>query len=102
MAVEKHLAVKPKIHPEWFEAKVTCACGETFTSYSTKKLLKVEICSKCHPLFTGKHKIVDTAGRVEKFVNKYKKVPAAALAAAPAPAAVPAKSAKPAKKAASK
>lgn len=65
--------MKPKIHPEWVEAKVTCACGETFTSYSTKKVLRVEICSKCHPLFTGKQKIVDTEGRVEKFISKYKK-----------------------------
>lgn len=67
--------MKAKIHPEWVEAKVTCACGETFISYSTKKILKVEICSKCHPLFTGKQKIIDTEGRVEKFVSKYKKVP---------------------------
>jgi large subunit ribosomal protein L31 len=65
--------MKPKIHPDWVEAKVTCACGETFTSYSTKKVLKVEICSKCHPLFTGQQKIVDTEGRVEKFISKYKK-----------------------------
>lgn len=76
--------MKPKIHPEWVEAQVVCACGETFTSYSTKKMLRVEICSKCHPLFTGKHKIIDTEGRVEKFINKYKKKPAAAPPPAPA------------------
>lgn len=87
----KSTIVKPNIHPEWVEAKVTCACGETFTSYSTKKVLKVEICSKCHPLFTGQQKILDSEGRVEKFMSKYakKKEPAApksAAAAAPAPA----------------
>jgi large subunit ribosomal protein L31 len=65
--------MKLKIHPEFVEAQVTCACGSSFTSYSTKKVLKVEICSKCHPLFTGQQKIVDAEGRVEKFTAKYRR-----------------------------
>lgn len=63
--------VKKGIHPNYGEAVVRCACGEIFVTGSTKKELKVEICSKCHPFFTGKHKIVDTGGRVERFKKKY-------------------------------
>jgi len=63
--------VKPKIHPEYHETKVTCACGNTFVTGSTKKEIKIEICSNCHPFFTGKQKFVDSAGRVEKFLKKY-------------------------------
>ncbi len=63
--------MKKDIHPKYGEAKVTCACGETFESGSTKKELRVEICSKCHPFFTGKQKFVDTSGRVDKFKKKY-------------------------------
>jgi large subunit ribosomal protein L31 len=60
--------VKEKIHPNWFpEARVHCACGNTFTTGSTMKEIAVEICSACHPLFTGQQKLVDTAGRVDKF-----------------------------------
>ena len=59
------------IHPDYQEAVVKCACGNTFTTGSTKKELKVEICSKCHPFFTGKQKIVDAGGRVEKFMKKF-------------------------------
>ncbi len=59
--------MKEKTHPNYSEATVKCACGETFTTGSTKKNLHVEICSKCHPFFTGKQKIVDTGGRVERF-----------------------------------
>jgi len=60
--------VKDKIHPKWFpEARVHCACGATFTTGSTLKEISVEICSACHPLFTGQQKFVDTAGRVDKF-----------------------------------
>ncbi|MBV9103643.1 MAG: 50S ribosomal protein L31 [Candidatus Eremiobacteraeota bacterium] len=60
--------MKEKIHPKWFpEARVHCACGNTFTTGSTLKEIHVEICSACHPLFTGQQKFVDTAGRVEKF-----------------------------------
>lgn len=65
--------MKEKIHPEYKEAKVVCACGETFITRSTKPLIKVDICSKCHPFYTGKQKIVDTEGRVEKFMKKYGK-----------------------------
>ena len=63
--------MKKEIHPKYGPAKVTCACGETFESGSTKKELRVEICSKCHPFFTGKQKFVDTSGRVDKFKKKY-------------------------------
>jgi large subunit ribosomal protein L31 len=60
--------VKEKIHPTWYpEANVHCACGSTFTTGSTLKEIHVEICSACHPLFTGQQKFIDTAGRVEKF-----------------------------------
>ncbi|MDY6906759.1 MAG: 50S ribosomal protein L31 [Chloroflexota bacterium] len=65
--------MKEKIHPHYDEAQVTCACGNTFTTRSTKPLLKVEICSKCHPFFTGERRIVDTAGRVERFKRRYEK-----------------------------
>lgn len=62
------------IHPEYNEIKVTCSCGNSFTTRSTmKKDLHLEICSACHPFYTGKQKLVDTAGRVEKFRDKYKK-----------------------------
>src|SRR5215470_3056592 len=63
--------VKEKIHPKWFTATVVCACGNTFQTGSTVEKLHVEICSACHPFFTGKQKFVDTEGRVEKFVTKY-------------------------------
>jgi len=63
--------MKKGIHPEYKEAIVTCACGETFKTRSTKSKINVEVCSKCHPFFTGKQKYVDTAGRVEKFQRKY-------------------------------
>ena len=65
--------MRTKIHPEYYtDAKVICSCGHTFTTGSTKKTLRVELCSKCHPFFTGEQKIVDTAGRVERFKRKYK------------------------------
>ncbi len=63
--------MKENIHPNYKEAKVVCACGETFTTRSTKESIHVDICSKCHPFFTGKQKIVDAEGRVEKFKRKY-------------------------------
>ena len=59
------------IHPKYIEAQVTCACGNHFTTRSTRPEIHVEICSNCHPFFTGKQKIVDTEGRVEKFLQKY-------------------------------
>ena len=69
--------MKPGIHPEYTEISVTCACGETFKTRSTKKGdLHVEICSACHPFFTGKQKLVDTAGRVDRFNKRYGKKPA--------------------------
>ena len=65
--------MKEKIHPKYHtDAQVVCACGNTFTAGSTKKTMKVEVCSKCHPFFTGKLKMVDTAGRVERFKRRYK------------------------------
>lgn len=63
--------MKKGIHPEYKMTKVTCACGNTFETRSTVEKLNVEICSNCHPFFTGKQKLVDTAGRVEKFIRKY-------------------------------
>jgi large subunit ribosomal protein L31 len=65
------MTMKKGIHPEYVECRVTCACGNTFTTRSTKKDIRVEICSQCHPFFTGKQKLVDSAGRVEKFRKKY-------------------------------
>jgi large subunit ribosomal protein L31 len=65
--------LKEGIHPAYVEATVVCACGETFVTRSTKPKIKVDICSKCHPFFTGKQKIVDAEGRVEKFKKKYLK-----------------------------
>lgn len=65
--------MKDKIHPVYKEATIICACGEVIQTRSTKPNIRVDICSKCHPLFTGKQKLVDSAGRVEKFLKKYKK-----------------------------
>ena len=65
--------MKKDIHPVYVEARVICACGETFLTRSTKKEIRVEICSKCHPYFTGKQKLLDTAGRVERFQRRYSK-----------------------------
>lgn len=59
------------IHPNYVEATVTCACGSTYKTRSTTNDIHTEICSECHPFFTGKQKIVDTEGRVEKFMQKY-------------------------------
>jgi len=63
--------LKDKIHPEYMLGTVTCACGNSFQVRSTVGDMKVEICSACHPFFTGKQKLVDSAGRVEKFMKKY-------------------------------
>jgi large subunit ribosomal protein L31 len=63
--------MKKDIHPNYDECHVTCACGNTFTTRSTKKEIRVEICSQCHPFFTGKQKFIDSAGRIEKFRKKY-------------------------------
>lgn len=63
--------MKAAIHPEYHQARVICACGETFMTGSTKKDIRVEICSKCHPFYTGQRKFVDAEGRVQKFARKY-------------------------------
>ena len=65
--------MKKDIHPEYHKALVHCACGNEFETGSTLKEIKVEICSMCHPFFTGKQKLIDTAGRVERFKKKYAK-----------------------------
>lgn len=65
--------MKEKIHPQYKEATIICACGEVIHTRSTKPSIRVDICSKCHPFFSGKQKFVDSAGRVEKFMKKYKK-----------------------------
>jgi large subunit ribosomal protein L31 len=65
--------VKEKIHPKYYnDATVVCSCGNTFTIGSTKKTMKVELCSACHPFYTGERRMVDTAGRVERFKQRYK------------------------------
>lgn len=64
--------MKEKVHPNYsHEAVVKCACGNTFTTGSVKNELKVEVCSKCHPFYTGKQKFMDTGGRIDKFMKKY-------------------------------
>jgi large subunit ribosomal protein L31 len=64
--------MKEKIHPQYHaDARVTCACGNTFTTGSTRKEIKVELCSKCHPFMTGERRVMDTAGRVERFKRRY-------------------------------
>lgn len=67
--------MKAGIHPSYVDCTVTCACGEVIHTRSTREQIRVEICAKCHPFFTGKQKLVDTAGRVEKFQKKYKLEP---------------------------
>ena len=63
--------MKPGIHPKYHEVEVRCACGNTFKTKSTKPELHLEICSACHPFFTGRQKLIDTEGRVERFTKKY-------------------------------
>lgn len=63
--------MKEKIHPPYHETTVTCACGNSFVTGSTKKNLRVDICSQCHPFFTGMQKIVDTTGRLDRFIKKF-------------------------------
>ncbi|MEK7368565.1 MAG: 50S ribosomal protein L31 [Planctomycetota bacterium] len=64
--------MKEGIHPKYVEATVTCGCGETFQTRSTKPKIAVEICSKCHPFYTGKQKLIDTTGKVERFQRRYR------------------------------
>ena len=63
--------MKDTIHPEYYDETIRCACGEQIVTRSTKKDIRVEICSKCHPFFTGKQKLVDAGGRVDKFKRRY-------------------------------
>ena len=65
--------MKQSIHPVYVETTISCACGNVIETRATKPGIKVEICSNCHPFFTGKAKLIDTEGRVERFINKYKK-----------------------------
>ena len=89
--------MKEGIHPEYPPAQVTCACGNTFVTRSTRGDFQVDVCSNCHPFYTGTQKLIDAAGRVDRFRKRYetnKKAPAKAAAAAPAPEA-PAEEPKP-------
>lgn len=65
--------MKQGIHPQYIETTISCACGNVIETRDVKAGMKVEICSACHPFYTGKHKLLDTEGRVERFLNKYKK-----------------------------
>ena len=65
--------MKQEIHPKYEDSNVRCACGNTFTIGSTKPEIRVELCSKCHPFFTGEQRVIDTAGRVERFRRRYAK-----------------------------
>jgi len=71
--------MKKDIHPKYFETQVTCGCGNSFTTRSTQPELRVDICSNCHPFYTGKMKHVDAAGRIEKFKSKFSKTGYASL-----------------------
>ena len=68
---EEKFIMKPGIHPKYEQTTIRCACGEVIATGSTKQNITVEICSKCHPFYTGKQKLVDTSGRVDKFNKKY-------------------------------
>jgi large subunit ribosomal protein L31 len=99
----KELNLKPNIHPKYQEAVVTCACGNSWTTRSTKTQLRTDVCSACHPFFTGEQRIVDTAGQVERFMRRMQRSQERPVAPAPPPvqaAAKPAKPAKPAREAA--
>jgi large subunit ribosomal protein L31 len=89
--------MKPGIHPEYKPSKVVCACGNVIETRSVRGDFHIEICAQCHPFFTGKQKIMDTAGRIERFKNRY-----GTPAAAPAPKKVEAPKPAPAKAAAAK
>ena len=70
-AVVRGVIMKKDIHPNYAETTITCACGNVIQTRSTEKDIKVEICSACHPFFTGKQKLVDTAGRIDRFKKRY-------------------------------
>jgi large subunit ribosomal protein L31 len=93
----KELNLKPNIHPKYQEAVVTCACGNSWTTRSTKAQLRTDVCSACHPFFTGEQRIVDTAGQVERFMRRMQRSQERPAAAAPQPTQAAAKPAKPAK-----
>jgi large subunit ribosomal protein L31 len=78
--------MKKDIHPQYVEATVHCSCGNTFTTRSTKKELHVELCSQCHPFYTGKQKLVDSGGRVDRFKKRLEKKAEPSVKAAPAKA----------------
>ncbi len=81
--------MKKDIHPKYVEATVHCSCGNTFTTRSTKPELHVELCSQCHPFYTGKQKLVDSGGRVDRFKKRLEKRAEPAAKAAPAKAEAP-------------
>jgi large subunit ribosomal protein L31 len=95
--VREELTVKPAIHPKYFDVEVRCACGNTFKTRSTKPELHLEICNACHPFFTGRQKLIDTEGRVERFTKRFGAQTAEARKQA-TKAVKAAKAAKPAKK----
>jgi large subunit ribosomal protein L31 len=68
---DEEFTVKPGIHPKYFDVEARCACGNTFKTKSTKQELHLEICSACHPFFTGRQKLIDTEGRVERFTKRF-------------------------------
>ena len=78
--------MKPKIHPEYVDCKVSCGCGVTFQTRSTRREIHIEVCSSCHPFYTGRVKFMDTAGRIEKFNKKYAAKAAGKKADSAAPA----------------
>ena len=79
--------MKADIHPKYFECAVTCGCGNTFKTRATVKEMRIEICAVCHPFYSGKQKLVDAAGRVDKYMKRYAKQTAEAPAGAAAPGA---------------
>jgi large subunit ribosomal protein L31 len=85
--------MKAAIHPEYPQATVTCACGSSVVTHSTRGNFTTDVCSACHPFYTGKNKIMDTQGRVDRFRKKYKTAekPAGATASSPPPSAAPEK-----------
>src|SRR5690242_1298559 len=89
--------MKASIHPQYVEATVTCSCGNTWKTRSTKPVLRTDLCSQCHPFFTGEQRIVDTAGQVERFMRRMQRSQERPAAPAPQPAQAAARPAKPAK-----
>src|SRR5947199_9566863 len=89
-AARRSTDVKEGIHPEYHEIEARCACGTTWKTHSTKKELHLEICSSCHPFFTGRQKLIDTEGRVERFTRKFGAQTVAGRKAAAAAAVKPA------------